>query len=1021
MALKFCSLYHIPALLCWCLCFFNSITCFQNETDRLALISFKLAIQQDPFQILSSWNNSLHFCDWQGIFCSRRHSGRVNALNLNSQGLVGSLSPHIGNLSFLKSIDLSNNSFYGEIPQEIGRLRRLDHLTLSNNSFSGKIPANLSSCSNLVYLDLNHNKLQGNIPSELGVLMKIEALGLGQNNLNGRIPPSIGNLSSLLQFSLTTNDLQGQIPEEISRLRSLRLLTLSENNLTGEIPHGLFNISSIRVFSVYINQLHGTIPSNVGLTLPNLEGFLLASNKFTGPIPISLLNASSLDNFVLSGNYFTGPVPKELGKLSNLVYIEFSFNQLEGDLSFIDSLTNCSNLIHMNVESNFLSGSLPNSIANLSKETDTLGLSKNQFQGTIPIGVQNLINLRLLLLAINYLTGPININFEKLQLLQVLDLGSNGLTGTLPSSIGNLSMLSLLYLQLNNLKGSIPSNLGNCHNLIDLDLSHNSLSGSIPKQVIGLSSLSVSLNLSANALSGSIPLEVGFLQNLVKLDLSRNKLSGMIPNTISKCLILEELHLEGNSFEGKIPQSFSALQGLRKLDISSNNFSGEIMNSLADLKELNYLNLSFNQIQGEVPKLGVFLNSSAVSLQGNNGLCGGIAEFKLPFCPSPSSKNKVPFATKVILPVVVTIFLAVLVCVLIIWYCKRNPRKMNLSRPSFQYQFLRISYAEVFKATNGFSTENIIGVGSYGSVYKGFLEQVGIDVAIKVLNLQRRGASNSFMSECQALRNVRHRNLLKLLSVCSSIDFEGNDFKALIYKFMANGSLEKWLHAQNGIEGESRYLKLIDRLNIAIDIATAIEYLHNGSSTTIIHGDLKPSNVLLDEEMTAHIGDFGLAKIISTISDEAPSSQSSSSIAIKGTIGYVAPDYGMGSRISVEGDIYSYGILLLEMFTGKRPTANDFQDDLNLHAFVERSFSYEVMDIVDSRILSEEERWYFEEGIVSILKVGLTCSMEQPRERLPIPNAINELRKIKSNYLKRRLEQEQRNTYQIGGPSAPNH
>ncbi|KDP46930.1 hypothetical protein JCGZ_08918 [Jatropha curcas] len=109
------------------------------------------------------------------------------------------------------------------------------------------------------------------------------------------------------------------------------------------------------------------------------------------------------------------------------------------------------------------------------------------------------------------------------------------------------------------------------------------------------------------------------------------------------------------------------------------------------------------------------------------------------------------------------------------------------------------------------------------------------------------------------------------------------------------------------------------------------------------------------------------------------------------------------------------------MFTGKRPTASDFQDDLNLHAFVERSFSYEVMDIVDSRILSEEERWYFEEGIVSILKVGLACSMDQPRERLPIPNAINELRKIKSNYLKRRLEQEQRNTYQIGGPSAPNH
>lgn len=165
-------------------------------------------------------------------------------------------------------------------------------------------------------------------------------------------------------------------------------------------------------------------------------------------------------------------------------------------------------------------------------------------------------------------------------------------------------------------------------------------------------------------------------------------------------------------------------------------------------------------------------------------------------------------------------------------------------------------------------------------------------MAVKVLNLQRRGASNSFISECQALRTIRHRNLLKLLSVCSSIDFEGNDFKALIYEFMVNGNLDKWLHAHNaredGQEEESGNLKLIDRLNIAIDVATAIDYLHNGRSSIIIHGDIKPSNVLLDEQMTAHIGDFGLAKIVASISGEIQQYQSSST-AIKGSIGYVAP------------------------------------------------------------------------------------------------------------------------------------
>ncbi|XP_037491775.1 probable LRR receptor-like serine/threonine-protein kinase At3g47570, partial [Jatropha curcas] len=889
--------------------------------DRLALISFKLAIKQDPFQIFSSWNNSLHFCQWYGVSCSRRHPHRVAALNLRSQGLVGSLSPHIGNLSFLRLIDLENNSFHGEIPQQIGNLRRAEVIYFSNNSFQ-------------------------------------------------------------------------------------------ENNLIGQIPSGLFNVSNLEIFEVNDNQLNGSIPSDIGLTLPKLRSLAVAANRFTGLVPISLSNASALEQISFEYNWFSGLVPKDFGKLPFLQFVNFAWNYLEDDLSFIDSLTNCSSLHLVGFRQNFLKGTVPISIANLSKELYFLSVADNQLHNVIPLGIENLINLRFFLFGGNYFSGPLLIDFGKFQQLEMLDLGSNKFTGTIPSSIGNLSLLSRVFLGFNNLHGSIPPSLGNCRHLIELELVHNNLTGSIPKQVIGIPSLSISLDLSANSLSGSIPSEVGLLQNLVRLDLSDNKLSGIIPNTIGKCSGLEQLHLEGNSFWGEIPEVMGALQGLKELDISRNNFSGSISNSLMKLDGLKLLNLSFNQLQGEVPKRGIFLNASAVSLQGNNGLCGGITELKLPFCLPPNSKNKVSFVVKVIIPLVVGVFLAFLICLLIIWYCKRNPRKMTLSIPSFQYQFLRISYAELFKATNGFSVENIIGVGSYGSVYKGFLEQIGIEVAIKVLNLQRRGASNSFLSECQALRNVRHRNLLKLLSACSSIDFEGNDFKALIYKFMANGSLEKWLHEDN-VEGrEIRYLKLIDRLNIAIDIATAIEYLHNGSSSTIIHGetiihgDLKPSNVLLDEAMTAYIGDFGLAKIISTISDEVQPYQSSSSTAIKGSIGYVAPDYGMGGRISIKGDVYSFGILLLEMFTGKRPTDDTFQDDLNLRIFVERSLSYRAMEIVDPRILSEEGRGSFEKDIIiSILKIGVACSMEQPGERIEMQSAISELQKIKGNYLKRKLKQ----------------
>ncbi|KAL7208909.1 hypothetical protein ACSBR1_030613 [Camellia fascicularis] len=208
------------------------------------------------------------------------------------------------------------------------------------------------------------------------------------------------------------------------------------------------------------------------------------------------------------------------------------------------------------------------------------------------------------------------------------------------------------------------------------------------------------------------------------------------------------------------------------------------------------------------------------------------------------------------------------------------------------HRFLRVSYAELLKATNGFSEANLIGVESYASVYRGILDNVQMVVTVKVLNLQNRGGSKGFMSECKALRAIRHRNLTKILSVCSSVDFHGNEFKALVCEFMATGNLGNWLHQVDVGDHEQleepRNLKLIQRLDISIDVASALEYLHCGCESTIVHADLKPSNILLDDEMTAHIEDFGLAKIISTVSSDVAQGRSNS-VAIRGTIGYVAP------------------------------------------------------------------------------------------------------------------------------------
>jgi serine/threonine protein kinase len=200
---------------------------------------------------------------------------------------------------------------------------------------------------------------------------------------------------------------------------------------------------------------------------------------------------------------------------------------------------------------------------------------------------------------------------------------------------------------------------------------------------------------------------------------------------------------------------------------------------------------------------------------------------------------------------------------------------------------VRISFAELVNATNGLASENLIGAGSFGSVYKGKMTVNGQDavVAVKVLNLMQHGASQSFVAECNALRCARHRNLVKILTVCSSIDFQGRDFKALVYEFLPNGNLDQWLHQCTMEEDvEQKSLELIARLHIAIDVAALLDYLHQHKPAPIVHCDLKPSNVLLDSDMVAHVGDFGLAQFLHQDKDE-----SSGWASMRGSIGYVAP------------------------------------------------------------------------------------------------------------------------------------
>ncbi|KAI8546964.1 hypothetical protein RHMOL_Rhmol07G0160400 [Rhododendron molle] len=604
--------------------------------------------------------------------------------------------------------------------------------------------------------------------------------------------------------------------------------------------------------------------------------------------------------------------------------------------------------------------------------------------------------------------------FGKLPKLEEIYMYTNKLSGKIPSSIGNLSQLSILAIADNKLEERIPDSLGNCKRLLAVDLSSNNLTGNIPGPIFELLSLSIGLFLGFNQLTGLIPTQIGNLRNLGQLELSENKLSGEIPATLSSFQVLELLYLAGNHFEGPIPASLNQLKGIRFLDLSRNNLSGQIPKFLGELR-LESLNLSYNMFEGEVRIDGLFKNVGAFSIVGNSKLCGGVEELQLPACPANVlQKKKGPLNNKVIIPVITMSFVVViLLCVATFTFrIRRSRREISTALP-FQREYPKLSYAELHQATNGFSSDNLIGEGKYGSVFKGILDSTGQTIAVKVLKLQERGGNRSFQAECEALKNIRHRNLVKIITSCSSIDFKRNDFKALVFEFMENGSLDNWLypgtlHEQRGTAS----LNLTQRLNIAIDVGSALDYLHCNCEVAIIHRDLKPNNVLLDADFGAHVSDFGLAKVLLPTSCRSKNQQQSSSTGIGGTIGYVAPEYGTGEEISTQGDMYSYGVLLLEMLIGKRPTDCMFNDTLSLSGYTKRFLPDKVLEIVDPQIILEEERHpsgtrqtitpstnKLEVCLVSILQIGVLCCAALPSERMNARDVLAELHKIRNVFL----------------------
>ncbi|XP_059073234.1 putative leucine-rich repeat receptor-like serine/threonine-protein kinase At2g24130 [Cryptomeria japonica] len=1033
---------------------------YQKQIDAEALLELKMSVIIDPRLSLSNWVNRNNICNWTGITCD--HNQLVVSVVLKYRNLAGTIPPHIGNLSFLTILNLSNNHFSGPIPHELGKLEKLQYIKLYENSMHGSIPIGLGDCTNLLELRLNNNFLSGNIPSELSSLHKLQKLHLSSNNLSGIIPQDLANCTALRGLDLADNLLSGAIPSKINGFRDLRVMRLRGNRFVGEIPKSLSNCSKLRYLSLSDNALEGPIPYEILTRLTRLQSLRLDSNKLngsiseeigklwrlreiwfhnnslTGSIPKALANCSSLELLYLFFNHLYGTIPEELGSLTRLrslwlthnrpIYflmncteletlaignnkLEVTNNNLSGDIppelkmltrlqilnlginqfkgNIFPFLLNCTQLQNLGLEVNNFVGSIPSDIGLKLANLQVFIAGGNQFSGGIPKSLGNCSQLSLLDLSLNRLTGPVPQELgmlnalERLHLwgnslssghfignvpsalgrlknLQWLDLSSNKFQGNIPPEFSMLVDLGYLWLQLNQISGDIPSYLGSlqqlrkldfshnkltgripdtigqCFRLEMIDLSYNNLTGIIPIELSSLRSLVFYLNFSYNSLTGRLP-SLGGMQHIQAIDISANKLSGPIPGDIGSCSGLQYLNLSENKLEGIVPISIGQLKSLESIDLSFNELSGPVPRSIANLTMLQHLNFSYNNLNGSIPNQGVLRNLSAASFLGNPGLRIKIA----PVMDSLLGRD-----------------------------------------------FMPISSQELHRATQGFSAVNLLGEGSFGSVYKALLYDNTL-AAVKVFDQDPQNSYKNFVRECRLLSKIRHRNLVKVLSSCSTADF-----RALVLEYMSKGSLEQQLHKDE--KGCSLSLKM--RVNIALDVAHGMAYLHHDCSPPVLHCDLKPSNVLMDETMTAHIADFGISRLLTS-----PVSESSSTSRLKGTVGYFAPEYGMGRQVSIKGDVYSFGILIFEMVTRKRPTDDMFSGDVTLPRRVRRAFPDAVEGVVDRELLVDElalsssaELVSSEHGscLRSLIGLGLQCTREYPGDRPTIREVEGMLEKI---------------------------
>lgn len=913
-------------------------------TETLALLRFKENLK-DPTGVLHSWIDSESPCGFSGITCDRV-SGKVVEISLENKSLSGEISPSISVLQSLATLSLASNHISGELPYQLINCSNLRVLNLTDNEMVKRIP-DLSQLRKLEVLDLSINFFSGQFPSWVGNLTGLVSLGLGENEYEaGEIPESIGNLKNLTWLYLANAQLRGEIPESLFELKALETLDLSRNKLSGKLSKSISKLNNLNKLELFVNKLTGEIPPEISnLTL--LQEIDMSANSLYGQLPEEVGNLRNLVVFQLYENNFSGKLPEGFGNMQNLIAFSIYRNNFSGE--FPVNFGRFAPLNSIDISENQFSGNFPKFLCENRKLQFLLAL-ENRFSGELPLSLADCKSIQRFRINNNQMSGRIPDGVWALPNAKMIDFSDNEFTGTISPNIGLSTSLSQLVLPNNKFSGKLPSELGKLTNLERLYLSNNEFNGEIPSEIGFLKQLS-SLHLEVNSLNGSIPLEIGNCERLVDINFAQNSLSGSIPSSFALISSLNSLNLSSNKLTGIIPES------LEKMKLSSIDFSG-------------------NQLFGRVPSSLLAMSGDKAFLD-NKELCVDEnyrerINTSLVTCTGKHSQKGVLNDKLVFFSIIVSILVCVLAGLVLVScnYLKLGENGLNTSQEGDQQGIPKWKIASFHQVEIdadeicSFKEDNLIGSGGTGKVYRLDLKKNGGTVAVK--QLWKGDAMKVLAAEMEILGKIRHRNILKLYACLMR---EGSSY--LVFEYMTNGNLCEALQRQ--IKGGQPELNWYQRYRIALGAARGIAYLHHDCSPPIIHRDIKSTNILLDEDYEPKIADFGVAKV----ADQFQTASEHSSLA--GTHGYIAPELAYTLKVSEKSDVYSYGVVLLELITGRRPIEDEYGEGKDIVYWISTHLDDRdnVLKLLDIKVASEA----VQNDMIKVLKIAVLCTTKLPSLR----------------------------------------